>query len=263
MAARESNNEHLLFLVPRGTVQAITAAGRADGFCGRVPRTCLTNLLAILMAKKTCRRWEGCNLFCDRPYGISRGMTFLKQPALFMVSGDANHHARCAAKLNTAVFSRGLRPAETSSHENNFLADNRRHGNAEFNRHANLHTRSKLSRNGAPNQRWLACGTPPPRSLHKPKNNSLCLLGATRATTNLRLSTAWLSVPHERKQETLEVCRYGSNALRPVPLLYADALVQPLQERVFEALHVRLHVRLVAGRDVLRLGRTENKQKQS
>lgn len=65
-----------------------------------------------------------------------------------------------------------------------------------------------------------------------------------------------------KETQDLKVCRYGSNALCPVPLLDTDALVQPLQERVFEPLHVHLHVRLIAGRDILRLGHAVKRKQQ-
>lgn len=62
--------------------------------------------------------------------------------------------------------------------------------------------------------------------------------------------------PAALEEKNLKCCCDGSNALRSIPLLGADALVQPLQEGILEPLCVLLHVRLVAGRDILRLNDT-------
>lgn len=51
----------------------------------------------------------------------------------------------------------------------------------------------------------------------------------------------------------LKVCRDCRNALRSIPLLDADALVQALEEGVLEPLDEDFHFRLVADRDILRL----------
>lgn len=54
----------------------------------------------------------------------------------------------------------------------------------------------------------------------------------------------------------LKVHRYGGGALSSVSALDADALVQSLEESVFESSNERLHLRLVARRYFLGLGTT-------
>lgn len=60
------------------------------------------------------------------------------------------------------------------------------------------------------------------------------------------LSLSTYNIGMDTTKKDSKVCRHGSSALRPVPLLDADTLVQPLQERFLESLHVHLHVGLVA-----------------